>query len=106
MSPTCSKCGAPLKHTYTLTIKGGAQFHLASDGTILWDGERNMGPFSDWRVFGFSTRLNANRVVPLAQAAAGESIGQGWIHDLDHGTHRLWCMPRHHRAVSLVRCPT
>jgi hypothetical protein len=33
----------------------------------------------------------------------GANIGQGWVHDLDHGTHRIWGSPTGHRFGSLIR---
>lgn len=88
--------------TYTMVLKSGAVWKLGDDGRVLYDGDRNMGPFSEkWRVIGFSTRHNAHRVISLQEAAEGEPIGQGWVHDMDHGTHRLWGHPSDRRAVSI-----
>ena len=88
---------------YIMTLKSGAIWQLGDDGRVLHDGDRNMGPFSEqWRVIGFSTRFNAHRVISLQEAADGEPIGQGWVHDLDHGFHRVWGHPSNRRAVSIT----
>jgi len=87
---------------YRLWIKGGWYFILAEDGTILFDSERNYTSTSgEWKIIGIATRHNSHRLVSLKAAANGEPIGQGWVHDLDHGTHRMWGMPKHHRAVNV-----
>ena len=92
-----------MQATYELRTKN-SRFYLGDDGTVLFDFERNMGPFSgEWRIIGIGTRANSSCLVSLADAANGESIGQGWIHDIDHGTHRLWGMPTTRRAVSVTR---
>lgn len=89
--------------TYRLYCKVG-YFDLATDGTILYDSSRDYYPDSgEWRVLGFGTRFNSRHVVPLAEAADGATIGHGFVHDMDHGTHRTWMMPRDRRAVSVKR---
>lgn len=89
---------------YNMTIKGGAVYRLADDGQVLWDGDRNMGPFSgEWRIIGFSIRHHSHRLISLADAAKGADLGQGWIHDIDHGTRRIWGIPKHHRVVKVER---
>lgn len=60
-------------------------------------------PHEGWMIVGFTTRLNAHHVITLAQAAEGADIGQGWVHDLDHGTHRMWGHPSYRRAVKVTR---
>ncbi len=88
---------------YLMTLKGGAQWTLADNGRIEWDGTRKQGAFSDdWRIIGFTRRHHSARIISLAAAAGGEDIGQGWVHDIDHGTHRMWCMPKSQRAVKVI----
>lgn len=91
------------KPTYRLHCKAG-YFDLAADGTILYDSSRNYRSDSGkWRVVGFGTRFNSQFIVPLDAAANGANIGHGFVHDLDHGSHRVWMMPRDRRAVSVER---
>jgi len=78
-------------------------FALAADGGILYDSDRNY--YSDgigWKILGIATRHNSSYIIPLEEAANGANIGQGWIHDLDHGTHRMWGSPSYRRAVKVV----
>ena len=95
-------------HGYRIICKGGY---------VLTDAEGNIAedhlgrdyvcePAPDWRIVGFSTRFNAYRLISLAQAADGEPLGQGWVHDVDHGTRRLWGMPKDRRAVRVERIGT
>ncbi len=89
---------------YRMHLKNGAIFDLAENGRVLYDGDRGMGPFSEeWRVIGFTTRHNAHNLVTLSDASDGQSIGQGWVHDVDHGTLRMWGMPKYRRAVKIER---
>ena len=92
---------------YRIILKNGAVFDTDAAGNILLDGERNMrfDPASghEWRILGFTTRHNAHRVIDLEAAASGEDIGHGWVHDMDHGTHRVWGSPAWRRAVRVER---
>lgn len=92
--------------TYALRLKDGSIWYLDADGGVLWDGSRGMGweaPHTSWRITGFTTRHMGHYQITLDRAAQGEALGQGWVHDLDGGTHRMWCMPSLHRAVSVSR---
>lgn len=60
-------------------------------------------PDPSWRIAGIATRFNARWLVSLAAAADGANIGQGWIHDVDHGTARMWANPSYRRAVRVTR---
>jgi hypothetical protein len=95
-----------MKPVYRLICKRG-YFDLAANGEILYDSERNYRrPGNDgheWKVIGFGTRHNSNQIITLEAAANGADIGQGWVHDRDHGTHRMWGMPTYRRAVKVVR---
>lgn len=87
---------------YIMWTYAGA-YVLAKDGTILYDQTRNYRSDSgQWRVIGISKRHHSHAMVSLEDAANGANIGQGWVHDLDHGTHRMWCMPKSSRATSVV----
>jgi hypothetical protein len=89
---------------YVIRLKGGAHFKTDMSGNVLYDGIRNIrfSPDGGWKILGFSTRHNATQIIPIADASRGVSIGQGWVHDLDHGTHRMWGHPKNRRAVSVA----
>ncbi len=89
---------------YGIHLKSG-YVDTDSRGRITYDSRRNYScePHDGWLILGISTRHNSNCIVSLERAANGESIGQGWIHDLDHGTHRIWGMPKTDRAVRVER---
>ena len=60
-------------------------------------------PDESWRIVGISRRHHSRDLISLATAANGADIGQGWIHDIDHGTRRMWGMPTYRRAVKVER---
>ena len=87
---------------YILTTRDGGRFTLSASGAILKDHDRGL-EFSgeSWRILGFTKRHHSRDIIPIEAAARGEDIGQGWVHDLDHGTHRMWGHPTGRRAVSV-----
>ena len=89
---------------YILTTVGGERYTIDRDGAVIdrSDGPRGWDYSGKWRILGVTTRHNAraDRIIPLANLAEGEPFGQGWIHDLDHGTHRMWAHP----SSSRLRC--
>ncbi|KKN03935.1 hypothetical protein LCGC14_1102800 [marine sediment metagenome] len=85
------------KSGYVLTDEAG-QIRTDAVGRYY---RRQPGP--DWRILGLTTRHHAHQIITLAEAADGAWIGQGWIHDMDHGTHRTWSLPRGRRAVRVER---
>jgi hypothetical protein len=91
---------------YRITLKSG---YILTDinGRITLDAagrHYECAPRDDWKIVGIGKRHHSAFLVSLAQAAAGESIGQGWVHDVDHGTHRMWAMPTSRRAVKVEKC--
>lgn len=86
------------KSGYVLTDDTG-QIRVDAVGRFY----RSPQPGPHWRILGLTTRHNAHQIIGLAEAANGTWIGQGWIHDMDHGTHRMWSMPRGRRAVRVER---
>lgn len=90
---------------YAMTLKDGSTWTLSADGDVLYDGTRGMTFKADgsWRVIGFTTRHIGRTLISLADAAAGANLGQGWVHDLDHGAHRLWGMPVSQRVVRVTK---
>ena len=88
---------------YRLHTDGG-YYVLAANGTILFDSSRNYRSDSEqWRVIGIGKRHHSRDLISLSEAADGADFGQGWVHDLDHGTHRIWGMPHSRRARQVVR---
>lgn len=88
---------------YELTLKDGTRYTLAESGAVLdrSDGPRGWNYSGKWIILGFSKRAHSRRVISLQSAMGGEDVGQGWVHDLDHGTHRMWGSPTGHRFSSL-----
>lgn len=97
-----------------ITIASGYRLTLKHGYVIVDDSKRiardvNTGrdyrciPSDNWYIVGIGTRANARDLVLLAAAADGANIGQGWVHDVDHGTRRMWVMPRHRRVVKVER---
>lgn len=90
-----------------MTLKNGSAFDLGLDGSVIYDGDRHM-TFErpnghEWRIVGFSRRHHSRQIISLEDAANGADLGQGWVHDIDHGTRRMWGMPRNRRAVRVER---
>ncbi len=77
---------------YQMRLKNYAVYTLADDGTIIArsDGPQGWNYGVGWKILGFGKRVHSNHLVTLSQAANGIDFGQGWVHDLDHGTHRMW----------------
>lgn len=88
---------------YVLTLKNGEQYTLADNGAVIdrTDGPRGWDYSGQWLILGFTKRHHSARMVSLAAAAAGADIGQGWVHDLDHGHRRMWAMPTDRRAKAV-----
>lgn len=103
------KANKPIR--FVITLKAGARFYCADDGGIIFDGERKYASSGSrsWAILGFSRRWNANYMIPLAEIAdmpaeeQAKALGHGIVHDLDHGTHRIWGSPSGNRAVKVER---
>lgn len=90
---------------YRIRMKSG-HIDTDSEGRVIHDAcgrDYRCKPHDGWRITGIATRLNARFSVALKDAANGVKIGQGWVRDLDHGTHRLWISPPDRRAVWVER---
>ena len=89
--------------TYEMRLKDGSTWIISAEGDVLHDGSRNMDFNADgmWKILGFTKRIHSHKIISLAEAADGADLGQGWVHDLDHGTHRIWCQPSNRRVVSV-----
>jgi hypothetical protein len=77
---------------YRMTTTRGTIYVLAENGAVL---SRSNGPkgwdySGKWVILGATTRFNARAIIGLSEIAENGIPGQGWIHDLDHGTHRSW----------------
>jgi hypothetical protein len=88
---------------YILTLHDRTVYTLARDGAVLarTDGPNGWNYAHRWHITGFGTRPNSGHLVSVEDAANGADIGQGWVHDLDHGTHRMWASPSTQRAASV-----
>ena len=90
---------------YRITLKVGYVL-TDSQGCIIEDHSAGRAykrsPTEDWRILGISKRHHSREIIPLAAAASGADIGQGWVHDMDHGTHRMWAMPPNRRAIRVT----
>ena len=94
---------------YRLTLKSGAYVVTRADGSIRYDSERHYlrEATPDWRIIGIGSRFNSRQLATLAECADTPTrIGQGWVHDYDHGARRVWCMPKHRRVVRVERLVT
>jgi hypothetical protein len=87
---------------YRIHLKDFSYIDTDSDGNIVYDSSRNYRRTGtpDWRILGVTTRHNSRHIIPLKESVTG-NIGQGWIHDMDHGTHRMWSRPSGKRAVHI-----
>lgn len=90
---------------YRMTTKGRDTYILARDGAVLsrTDGPGGWDYAHRWHIVGFGTRANSGTLIGLTDAAEGANVGQGWIHDLDHGTHGMWGSPRLDKLASITR---
>jgi hypothetical protein len=88
---------------YRITCKSG--YVITDDeGRIMEDhvGRHYVcAPHDGWRIIGFTRRHHSAQIIGLTAAAHGADIGQGWVHDIDHGTRRMWAMPKDRRAVKV-----
>jgi hypothetical protein len=81
-------------YAYLLTSTEGVCYYLAENGDVIdrSDGPRGWDYKGGWRILGITRRYHSApfRMVSLADAANGADVGHGIVHDLDHGTHRVW----------------
>lgn len=89
---------------YTMTLKDGTVYKLAGNGAVIsrTDGPKGWDYSGKWIIVGFKRRAHSAHTITLAEAAAGEDIGQGWVVDLDHGTLRLWGSPRLRKVAQVT----
>jgi hypothetical protein len=90
-----------------MELKSGDVYLLDREGYVV---ERSDGPQGfdyerRWRILGVTTRHHAgdHRIVPLESIIEGAPIGQGWVHDVDHGYHRMWGSPSNRKMRRLTR---
>ena len=90
---------------FRMTLKDRTTYTLARDGAVLArsDGPNGWQYAHGWHIVGFGTRMQSQSLVTLSEAADGADTGQGWVHDLDHGTYRMWSMPSGHRLARIER---
>lgn len=96
-----------IAHGYRLTLKQGAYVITDDSKRIVRDVDTARDyrrvPSDTWYIIGIGRRHHSRELISLASASDGADIGQGWIHDIDHGTHRMWCMPKHRRVTKVER---
>lgn len=78
--------------SFTIRTTKGNTYYLDDGGAVV---ARSNGPqgwdySGKWVILGFGKRYHSRSLVSLQEAVSGEDIGHGIIHDLDHGTHRVW----------------
>jgi hypothetical protein len=88
-----------------MTLKNGAVYTLTDEGAVTdrSDGPRDWDYSGKWIITGFSTRFNSRAIIPLESVLRGAPVGHGFIHDLDHGTRRMWANPTGRRLARLER---
>jgi hypothetical protein len=94
-----------LKPTYRITCRQG---YILTDanGRIIEDHvgrHYKCEPHDGWRILGFSRAFSSAPLITLDAAASGAPLGSGYVHDLDHGTHRVWGNPDYRRVVKVER---
>lgn len=88
---------------YVIRTSQGNTYNTDDNGAVI---SRSNGPEGwdygqNWVILGTSTRHNAHHVNRLADVAADAGLlGQGWVHDVDHGQRRMW---GNERAVSVQK---
>lgn len=94
---------------FRITLKDGAFVDTDTDGRIVRDYDPTSSrdyrcePRDAWKIVGITKRFHSRDVATLSDCAHDASyIGQGWIHDIDHGTRREWCSPKHRRATRVT----
>lgn len=77
---------------YVIRTTGGETYRTDDAGRITdrTDGPRGFEYSGRWQIIGIGKRHHSRRLITLAAAANGADIGQGWVHDIDHGYHRMW----------------
>jgi len=90
---------------FVMTLKDASYFIVAADGGILFDSARNYTRTNDgqWNIVGIGRRWNSGNLYSLADCAkhGKRIIGHGFVHDRDHGTRRMWGMPKSRRVVDV-----
>ena len=68
------------------------QYELAADGRVLGrsNGPQGWDYSGKWIILGAAMRHHSRRIMALAAITADGVPGHGIIHDLDHGTRRVW----------------
>jgi hypothetical protein len=91
--------------TYEMRLKDGSTWIISSECDVLHDGSRHtdFAGLGTWKILGITKRFNSHKIISLAEAADGADLGQGWVHDLDHGSYRVWRQPSNRRVVSVRR---
>lgn len=88
---------------YRIRLKSFQYFDVDDAGRVMYDSERGYRcePHDGWKILGFSRRHHSYHLVTLEQASTGADLGHGFVHDLDHGTQRMWAHPSDQRATKV-----
>ncbi len=92
---------------YCISFKNGGWMYTDLAGNVIRDVDLGRDyqrePTPDWQITGITRRLHSRHAVSLEDAANGADIGHGLIHDIDHGTRRMWASPTGRRAVKVEK---
>ncbi len=93
------------KIAFMMTLKDGTVYRLAENGAVIarTDGPEKFIYSGNWVITGIGKRHHSKMLVSLSDAAGGVDFGQGWVHDWDHGTYRLWANPTGRRVSKIIR---
>lgn len=86
-----------------MRLKNGDVYRLRENGAVVDVNNRGTWEyFGKWVILGFGKRYHSRHIISLEDTLKGADTGQGWVHDLDHGTHRIWASPTNRRLESLT----
>lgn len=94
--------------SYRMITTRGNVYTLADDGRVLAcsNGPKGWDYSGKWVIVGFTKRHHSRAVLPLDAVLKGGDVGQGWVHDLDHGTRRVWGTERLRSLVKIADDPS
>lgn len=77
---------------FVLHTHNGNAYYVDEHGYMLArsNGPRGWAYGKGWQIVGLAKRWNARMSITLTDAASGVDFGHGYVHDIDHGTRRIW----------------
>jgi len=77
---------------YTIKTQSGRYYYIDSANRII-RADMEFSPSGQWTFIGLSDRYG--RFITMAHLDSGDTTykngkGKYWLHDRDHGTHRIW----------------